>query len=143
LEQSWRHAVYERLGRQRHRHAAREMNEARLRYRIGDGRAGGGEPGDGGNIDDAAPPLRLHQGRYRFDQTHGSGQVDGHDRVPDLLAQRLKIAEGDRLIVGGVVDEDVDAPEASADRLDQLADGGLIGNVAGKCRRLDLVARAQ
>jgi hypothetical protein len=39
LQEAGCHTVDEHLGRQRHCHAAREMDEARLRDRIGDGRA--------------------------------------------------------------------------------------------------------
>ena len=44
LQQARRHAVDQRLGRQGHRHAARQVDEAGLRHRIGDRRARRAEP---------------------------------------------------------------------------------------------------
>jgi hypothetical protein len=57
--------------RQRHCHAAREVDEARLRHRISDGRARWTEAGDRRDVDDAASPERLHDGCYRLNEAHG------------------------------------------------------------------------
>ena len=51
----------------------------------------------------------------------------------------VEVGEGDRFVVGGVVDEDVDAPEALAD-LRRPAVPTATGSVMSQanCRRLDL-----
>ena len=103
----------------------------------------GAEPGHGRDVDDAAPPLRLHDRRHRLGQAHRPRQVDGHDLVPHLQRQAVEVGEGDRLVVGGIVDEDVEAAEAFADVADQPIHRRAVGDVAGECRRVDLVARGQ
>src|SRR5229473_5907329 len=104
LQQTRRHAVDERLRRQRHRHATRQMNEPRLRHGIGDRRAGWAKPCYRSYVDDAASPLGLHDRGYRLGQAHWPRQVDGHDLVPYLQRQIVEIAEGDRDVVSGVID---------------------------------------
>src|SRR5712671_788726 len=93
------------------------MNEPRLRHGISDRRAGGAKPCYRSYVDDAASSLGLHDRGYRPGQAHRPRQVDGHDLVPNLRRQIVEIAEGDRDVVSGVIDENIKA----AERLGYLA----------------------
>src|SRR3981081_156643 len=87
------------------------MNEPRLRHGIGDRRAGWAEPCYRSYVDDAASPLRLHDRGDRLGQAHRPRQVDGHDLVPYLQRQTVEIAERDRDVVSGVIDQNIEAAE--------------------------------
>ena len=103
----------------------------------------GQQPGHRRDVDDAALPLGLHDRRYRLRQLHRPGQVDRHDLVPHPGRQTVKVVEGDRLVVGGVVDEDVEPAELRRYRADHRFDRRGVGDVAGEGSGLDLVARCQ
>src|SRR6476469_155270 len=141
LQQTRCYAVDERLGRQRHRHAARQMNEPRLRHGIGDGRAGWAEPCHRSYVDDAASPLGLHDRGYRPGQAHRPRQVDGHDLVPYLQRQIVEIAEGDRKVVSGVIDQNIKTAEGSGNLAYQPIHGRVVGYVTGESLSLDLITR--
>src|SRR3974377_1305456 len=83
------------------------MNEPRFRYGICDRRAGWAEPCYRSYVDDAASPLGLTDRGYRLGQAHRPRQVSGHDPVPYLQRQIVEIAEGDRDVVSGVVNQNL------------------------------------
>jgi hypothetical protein len=76
-------------------------------------------------------------------QAHRSRQVGRHDPVPDLHRQTVEIAEGDRDVVGGVVDQDIETAEGPGDLADQPIHGRVVGNVTAKGFRVDLVTRRE
>src|ERR1051326_1828218 len=119
------------------------MNESRFRYGISDRRAGGPEPRDRGDVDDAALTLRLHDRRRRLDEAHRPGEIDVEDLVPDLHRQAVEVGERDRLVIGGIVDEDVEAAEALHDVADDALGRRTVGDVALKRGGVDLVARGE
>jgi len=74
-----------------------------------------------------------------------SGEANGDVRVPDGEREILQARPLLRLarwigfhfgVVGGVVDEDVDAPELRKNRVARLEQRGLAGNVGGKAEAL-------
>ena len=77
--------------------------------------------------------IRLHRPR----------QVDGHDLVPYLERQTVEIAEGDREVVGGVIDQDIEAAEGLRYLADQPIHGRGVGDVAGESSSVDLITRRQ
>ena len=115
------------------------MNEPRLRHGIGDRRAGWAEPCYRSYVDDAASPLGLHDRGYRLGQAHRPRQVDGHDLVPYLQRQIVEIAEGDRDIVSGVIDQNIKAPEGLGYLAYQPIHGRAIGYVTGESLSVDLI----
>src|SRR6478752_8772858 len=114
------------------------MNEPRLRYGIGDRRAGWAEAGYRSDIDDAASPLGLHDRGYRLGQAHRPGQVDGHDLVPNFERQIVEIAEGDRDVVSGVIDQNIKAAEGPGYLAYQPIDRRAVGYVTGESLSFDL-----
>src|SRR5439155_23948721 len=123
------------------RQETRQMNEPRLRNGISDRRAGWAEPRYGSDVDDAASPLRLHDRGYRLGQVHRPCQVDGHDLAPHLRRQIVEIAEGDRDVVSGVIDQDIKAAEGLGDLADQPIHGRAVGYVTGERVSVDLITR--
>src|SRR5690606_27714741 len=65
------------------------------------------------------------------------------DPVPHLGREAVEILEGDRDVVGCVVDEDVEAAKACRYITDEAIDRDAIRNVAGEGSSIDLVARSQ
>src|SRR5690606_3173103 len=63
----------------------------------------------GGDVDDAAVPAGLHARQGAADGMEGGRKVDGDDGVPLLDRERLHARH---VLDAGVVDQDVDAPEA-------------------------------
>src|SRR5258707_4443328 len=114
------------------------MNQPRLRHGIGDRRAGWAEPGYRSYVDDAASSLGLHDRGHRLGQAHRPRQVDGHDLVPYLQRQIVEIAERDRDVVGGVIDQDIEAAEGPGYLGYQLVHGRAVGDVAGESSSVDL-----
>src|SRR5262249_45111233 len=84
-------------------------------------------------------PLLPHHGRHRLDAVERAGEVHVDDFRPLLDRHAVEIVERDRLVVGCVVDEDVDPAEALHDLIDQLPDLRRLGHVAGEGNRLDAV----
>src|SRR3954453_7768438 len=119
------------------------MNESRLRHGIGDGRAGWAEPRYRSYVDDAATPLGLHDRGYRLGQAHRPRQVYGHDLVPHVQRQIVEIAEGNRNVVGGVIDQNVEAAESLGYLADQPVHSRAVGYVTGEGLSLDLIERRQ
>src|SRR5579872_1547570 len=113
------------------------MNEPSLRHGIGDRRAGWAEAGYRSDIDDAASPLGLHDRSYRLGQAHRPRQVDGHDLVPYFRRQIVEIAEGDRDVVSGVIDQNVKAAEGLCYLADQPIHGRAVGYVTGESLSVD------
>ena len=101
------------------------------------------EPGHRRDVDDAAPPVRLHDGCHRLDEAHWPRQIDSHDLVPHLEGKIVEIREGNRLVVSGIVDEDIQTAEAYGHVADQSLHGRPIGYIAGERRGVDLMARSQ
>src|SRR5436190_785665 len=83
-------------------------------------------------MDDAATPQGLHDRGYRLGQAHRPRQVDGHDLVPDFQRQIVEIAEGDRNVVGGVIDQNVEAAESLGYLADQPIHSRAVGYVTGE-----------
>src|SRR5258708_5987342 len=119
------------------------MNEPRLRHGIGDGRAGWAEPCYRSYVDDAASPLGLHDRGYRLGQVHRPRQVDGHDLAPHLRRQTVEIAEGDRDVVSGVIDQNIKAAEGLGYLADQPIHSRAVGYVTGESSSVDLITRRQ
>src|SRR4030081_2850849 len=115
------------------------MNAPRLRHGIGDRRAGWAEPCYRSYIDDAASSLGLHDRGYRLGQPHRPPQVDGHDLVPYLQRQIVEIAEGDRDVVSGVIDQDIEAAEGPGYFAYQPVHGRAVGYVTGESSSVDLI----
>jgi hypothetical protein len=135
--------VDERLRRQRHSHAAREVDEASLRDSVRNGRAHWPEPGHRRDVDDAALAVRLHDGCHRLDEAHWPRQIDIHDFIPHPEGKIVEVREGDRLVVSGVVDEDVQTAKAYGHVADQSLHGRPIGYIAGERSGVDLMSRCQ
>ena len=108
------------------------MDEARLRDGVGDRGAGRPEARDRGDVDDASRALLLHHRADGLGQQHRAGQVDVDDLGPFLVGQAVEIGEGDRLVVGGIVHEDVEPAETLHDIVDQALDLVALGHIAGK-----------
>ena len=70
---------------------------------------------------------------------HRPRQIDRHDLVPDLECERVQIGERDRLVIGGIVDQDIDATEASHHLPYQVIDGRAVRNIAAEGHRVDLM----
>src|ERR1700737_3892573 len=119
------------------------MNEPRLRHGIGDRRAGWVEPCYRRYVDDTASPLGLHDRGYRLGQAHRPRQVGCHDLVPYLQSQTVEIAEGDRDVVGGVIDQNIKAAEGLGYLADQSIDSRVVGDVTGESPGVDLITRRQ
>src|SRR5579871_454941 len=119
------------------------MNEPRLRHGVSDRRAGWAEPCYRSYIDDAASSLGLHDRGYRLGQAHRTGQVDGHDFVPYLHREVVEIAEGDRDMVGGVIDQNIKATEGLGYLADQPIHSRAVGYVTGESMSVDLITRRQ
>src|SRR5580704_9163429 len=119
------------------------MNEPRLRHGIGDRRAGRAEPCYRSDVDDAASPLGLHDRSYRLGQVHRPRQVDGHDPVPYLRRQIVEIAEGDRDVVSGVIDQNIEAAEGLGYLADQPIHSRAVDYVTGESLSVDLITRRQ
>src|SRR5580700_10723355 len=119
------------------------MNEPRLRHGIGDRRAGWADPRDRSDVDDAASPLGLHDRGYRLGQAHRPRQVDGHDLVPYLQRQIVEIAEGNRDVVSGVIDQNIKAAESLGYLADQPIHSRVVGYVTGESSSVDLITRRQ
>ena len=103
FQQSGRHAGDERFGRQCHRHAAREV-EARVRHCIGNGRARRPESRHGCDVDNAAASCAVMTGATAL--VRRIGPV----RLTAMILSHTSCVS-DHLVVGGVVDQDVDASE--------------------------------
>jgi hypothetical protein len=56
-------------------------------------------------------PWAFMTGATALVRRIGPGQVDSHDLVPYLQRQIVEIAERDRDVVGGVIDQDIEAAE--------------------------------
>src|ERR1700676_3349614 len=95
------------------------MNEPRLRHGIGDRRAGGAEPCYRSDVDDAASSLGLHDRGYRLGQAHRPRQVD-------------EIAERDRDVVSGVIDQNIKAAECLGYLAYQPIHSRAVGYVTGE-----------
>src|SRR3954451_22740923 len=119
------------------------MNEPRLRHGIGDRRAGWAEPCYRSDVDDAPSPLGLHDRGYRLGQAHRPRQVDGHDLVPYLQRQIVEIAERDRDVVGGVIDQNIEAAEGLGYLAYQPVHGRAVGYVTAESSSVDLITRRQ
>src|SRR5882672_9732097 len=104
------------------------MNEPRLRHGIGDRRAGWAEPCYRSYVDDAASPLGLHDRGYRLGQAHRPRQI-------------VEIAEGDRDIVSGVIDQNIKAPEGLGYLAYQPIHSRAVGYVTGESLSVDLITR--
>src|SRR3979411_1355479 len=117
------------------------MNEPRLRHGIGDRRAGWAEPCYRSYVDDAASPLGLHDRGYPLGQEHRPRQVDGHDLVPYLRRQIVELAEGDRKVISGGIDQYVKAPEGLGYLGYQPIHGRGVGYVTGESLSVDLITR--
>jgi hypothetical protein len=89
-----------------------------------------------GEVDDPAPPLRLHDRHDRADAVEGGGQVDGDDPVP--LVDREVLHRGD-VLDAGVVDQDVQPTELVMRRGDHLGDLAGPGHVGAVVEGLDSV----
>src|SRR5882757_6750643 len=119
------------------------MNEPRLRHGIGDGRAGWAEPRYRSYVDDAASSLGLHDRGCRLGQAHRPRQVDGHDLVPYLQRQIVEIAEGDRDVISGVIDQNIKAAEGLGYLAYQSIHSRAVGYVTGESVSVDLITRRQ
>src|SRR5882757_963824 len=117
------------------------MNEPRLRHRIGDRRTGWAEPCYRSYVDDAASSLGLHDRGCRLGQAHRPRQVDGHDLIPYLRRQIVEIAEGDRDVVSGVIDQNIKAAEGLGYLAYQPIHRRAVGDVTGESLSVDLIAR--
>src|SRR6516162_2330011 len=112
------------------RHGARQIRNAALRGRIGDGAASAHEAGGRADIDD--PPARAL--RY-----HLLGDVLAHE---ELALERnrqhpvpLFLGDVENVLVVGdrdVVDQNIDAAEAFHHRLDHRGDVAALGDVGGE-----------
>jgi hypothetical protein len=71
--------------------------------------------------------VRLHDGGRRLDVAHWPCQIDSHDLVPHVERKIVEVGEGDRFVVSGVVDEDIQTAEA----LGHVADQSLYGRIIG------------
>src|SRR5882757_635304 len=119
------------------------MNEPRLRHGIGDRRAGWAQPCYRRYVDNAASPLGLHEWGYRLGQAHRPRQVDGHDLVPYLQRQIVEIAERDRDVVSGVIDQNIKTAEGLGYLAYQPIHGRAVGYVTGESVSVDLITRRQ
>src|ERR1700692_1372252 len=117
------------------------MNEPRLRHGIGDRGAGWAQSCYRGYVDDAASSLGLHDRGYRLGQAHRPRQVDGHDLVPYLQRQIVEIAEGDRDVVSGVIDQKLKAPKAVGYLAYQPIHSRAVGYVTGESLSFYLITR--
>ncbi len=90
------------------------------------------QPGDGRVVDDHPRALAHHHGDHAARHQPGALQVDVHHRVPLVLAQLVGEAVG---AYPGVVEEDVDAPEALHRRVDRVHDRRVVAHVAGEGQR--------
>jgi len=81
---------------------------------------------DGGDVDDASPPVLDHLGHEGLGQQKCAGEVCGEDVVPVLAfhAHGEDVA-GD----SGVVDEDVDSAEVGENCFGAVFDGVFAGDV--------------
>ena len=93
-----------------------------------EGQAGGGdEPGDGTHVDDGAAAGGAHGGDDGLDGEEEGAEVGGDGAVPGLGGDFF---DGVALVVGGVVDEDVDGGVGGEDLIDGGLEGGEVGEVA-------------
>ncbi len=90
-----------------------------------------------------ALPLGLHHRGDRLGQAHRPRQVGGHDPVPYFHRETVEIAERDREVVSGVVDQDIDAAEGLRYLADQPLHSRVVGDVTGESMRVDLILRLQ
>src|SRR5207253_10329813 len=116
------HAVDGDVGSERHRETAREVDERRLAGRIRDGAAAWPQPRHGGDVDDAAAALLAHVGGGGPGELKGAAHIGVEDAVPDLGRELVQLWKGDADVPGGVVDEDVEAPDVLGGRPDGPVD---------------------
>ena len=84
-------------------------------------------------------PLRFHDGRHGLGQPHRPRQVHRHDLIPHLDGKIVEVGEGDRFVVSGVIDKNIEAAETAAYVADQSLDCRAIGDIAGERRSIDLI----
>src|SRR5207247_11077934 len=117
------HAVDGDGARQRHRETAREVDERCPARRIGDGAAARPETRNGGDVGDAAATQLAHVRAGGPGELEGAAHIRVVDAVPELGGELVQVGEGNADVPGGVIDEDVEAPELLGGRLDGRIDG--------------------
>src|SRR5450830_131826 len=125
---AWRHGIdADAVGAEIACQAARQADDGGLGGAVDGVAAVLGVPGHRADIDDRAAALLLHAGQDRLaGEEHGT-LVDGDALVPVFQRDLFRLVA---LVVGGVVDEDVEVAHLRR----QLGDGGLqrrdVGDVA-------------
>ena len=106
-----------------------EARHAVLRRRIGRGVGARGVRRDGAIVDDAPAPrrLRLHHAKRFLRAKKRAGEVHVHHRPPLVDGELLKRHR--RGTPAGVVEQHVQAAEASLRLREQVGDGLWVGNV--------------
>src|SRR6185312_907315 len=80
----------------------------------------------GCDVDDAALPLLQHDGAEVATREKRAGEIDGDDRVPELLRERFRSGFGEALWLELViVDEHIDAAKVRKHGIAQC--GNLLG----------------
>ncbi|MDP2334426.1 MAG: hypothetical protein Q8M19_27425 [Reyranella sp.] len=77
-------------------------------------------------------PWLFITGATALVQSMGAGEIDVDDLRPFLVGEIFEISEGDRLVVGRIVDQDVEPAEALDDIVDQALHFGAPGHVTGE-----------
>ena len=88
---------------------------------------------------DAPALLLLHHRRDGLDGVHRSCEVHVDDLRPFLRGQPVEVLEGNRFVVGGVIDQDVEPAEAFHHIVDHAVDLRGLPQVALKRLGLDTV----
>src|SRR5262245_45322170 len=115
------------------------MDEARLGDGIGDRGTRRAKARHRRDVDDAAAALALHDRRRGLGAKHRPGEVDVEDLGPFLVGEVVEVLKADRLVVGGIVDQDVEPAEALDHVVDQALHLVAPSHVTGERRRADLV----
>jgi len=86
-------------------------------------------PCDRRNIDNVAISLLLHDRYYIFTAQKLTGEIGCHDAIPILKGNIFNLG---KLIDGGIVDQDINAPISLKNCSDRLFNLNLVSDITGQ-----------
>jgi hypothetical protein len=112
FHKAWRDAVHRDGRREGDRQAAREMDDARLRYSLRDAAPHRDQPQEARDVHDASLVVASQvRGRSSCHEKR-TAQVGIQQLIPDLGCEPVEILKRDRLIQRRVIDQDIETTES-------------------------------